>query len=216
LFSDKDVNSCTEFFYEKLQMCLDLHVPVFYASPKTSKHPWQSRRLKKLKNRQTRAHKWSTHNRDRAYYEKIRAEYRSLHRLEYESNVEDVETNIKRYPKTFFEFANYKRKTTGLPSSMSYNGSLADSSKSICELFANIFESVYEESPDSNIEAESHIPLIESSFSNIEISISEIETALANLTQLCKNVFRSGCVMYFFLYAKFPFKKKLYITIMHS
>jgi Reverse transcriptase (RNA-dependent DNA polymerase) len=180
-FSGKDVNVCIEKFYETLQVCFDSYVPVFFASRKKSKHPWQSKKLKNLKNRKTRAHKWSTQNRDRTYYERVRLEYRSLHRLEYESHIEDIETNIRRDPKTFFDFANYKRKTTGLPSTMSYNGSLGDSPKSICELFANFFESVYEVNADSNIETSTQISQIESSFSNIEISMSEIETVLTSI-----------------------------------
>jgi hypothetical protein len=49
-----------------------------------------------------------------------------------------IENGVKRDPQRFFDFANYKRKTVGCPSSMRCNCPVE-----ICELFADLFESVY-------------------------------------------------------------------------
>jgi retron-type reverse transcriptase len=91
-----------------------------------------------------------------------------------------VEQNIKRDPKKFFEFANYKRKTVELPSSGVYNGQIGSSPDAICELFANFFESVYDEDIDQGIN-NSDESFGASGFSNIQISLSEIESALKGL-----------------------------------
>jgi hypothetical protein len=180
LFSGEDIDSCVDNFYAVVTTCFDLYIPTFYSSQKIPKHPWQSKSLKNLKNRMTRALKWSTRNRDRTYYERFRAEYKALHRQEYENYLEDVESNIKSDPKKFFEFANYKKKTIGLPSSMKHNGQTGNSSSAICELFANFFESVYEEDVDQEID-NSCDSFGSFGFSNIQISLSEIETALTGL-----------------------------------
>jgi hypothetical protein len=57
--------------------------------------------------------------------------------------MDGIENGIKRDPKQFFDFANYKRKTVGYPSSMRYDNSVGDCPADICELFADLFESVY-------------------------------------------------------------------------
>jgi hypothetical protein len=48
-----------------------------------------------------------------------------------------------RDPKQFFDFANYKRKTVSDPSSMQFGGSVGECPTDICELFADMFESIY-------------------------------------------------------------------------
>jgi hypothetical protein len=57
--------------------------------------------------------------------------------------MDGIEKGIKRDPKRLFDFANYKRNTVGYPSSMRYDGSVGDCPAVICELFADLFESVY-------------------------------------------------------------------------
>jgi hypothetical protein len=54
-----------------------------------------------------------------------------------------IENDIRRAPKPFFDFDNYKRKTVGYPSPMRYDGSVGDCLTDICELFANLLASVY-------------------------------------------------------------------------
>jgi hypothetical protein len=54
-----------------------------------------------------------------------------------------IKNGIKRDPKRFFDFANYKKKTVGYPSSIRNDNSVTDCPADICELFADLFESVY-------------------------------------------------------------------------
>jgi hypothetical protein len=54
-----------------------------------------------------------------------------------------IKNGIKRDPKCFFDFANYKKKTVGYPSSMQYDDLVGDCPTDICDLFADLFESVY-------------------------------------------------------------------------
>jgi hypothetical protein len=53
------------------------------------------------------------------------------------SYMDCIENGIKRDPKRFFDFANYKRKTVG------YDKSVGDCPANICELCTDLFESVY-------------------------------------------------------------------------
>lgn len=181
LFKDKNIDKCVNEFYSVLDTCLDLFVPTFSAPSATPSHPWQSKKLKNLKNRRTRASKNRTSNRDRVYFEKLRAEYRALHRHEYESYLDNIENNIKNNPKKFFEFANYKKKTTGLPTSMTYNDESGDTPKKICELFANFFESVYENNSNQANTNNSSDFLSNNGFSTIQINMKDVDVALSKL-----------------------------------
>jgi hypothetical protein len=57
--------------------------------------------------------------------------------------MDGIKNGIKHDPMRFFDFANYKRKTVGYPSSMRYDNSVCDCPADICELFADLFESVH-------------------------------------------------------------------------
>jgi hypothetical protein len=80
---------------------------------------------------------------NRELFERPRAEHKNLYNKCYASYMDGIENGIKRDPKRFFDFTNYKRKTVGYPSSMRYNNSVGDCSADICEFFADLFESVY-------------------------------------------------------------------------
>jgi hypothetical protein len=94
-------------------------------------------------NRKARAFKYSSRTGNRELYERLRAEHRHLYNECYASYKNGIGNGIKRDPKRFFDFANYKRKTVGYPSSMRYDKSVDDCPADICELFADLFESVY-------------------------------------------------------------------------
>jgi hypothetical protein len=93
-----------------------------------------------------------------------------------------IENGIKRDPKRFFDFANYKRKTVGYPSSMRYNNSVdSDCPADICELFGDLFESVYNvDTCDSKTEDVSD-PSNGCGFSGIRLRMSDLEAAISGL-----------------------------------
>jgi hypothetical protein len=80
---------------------------------------------------------------NREIYERLRAAHKHSHNESYASNMNDIENGIKHDPKRFFDFANHKRKTVGYPSSRRYDTSINVCRVDICELFADLFEGVY-------------------------------------------------------------------------
>jgi hypothetical protein len=74
-----------------------------------------------LENRKARAFKYSPRTGYRELYERIHAEHSHLYNECYASYMDGIENGIKRDPKRFFDFANYKHKTVGYPSSMRYD-----------------------------------------------------------------------------------------------
>jgi hypothetical protein len=91
---------------------------------------------------------------------------------------------IKRDPKRFFDFANYKRTTVGYPSSMRYDNSVGDCPADICELFADLFESAHKvenvDVCDSDTEDVSD-PSDGCGFSGIWLRTSDLEAAISSL-----------------------------------
>jgi hypothetical protein len=94
--------------------------------------------------------------------------------------MDDIENGIKRDPKRFFDFAIYKWKTVGYPSSMRRNNSVGDCPTDICELFADIFESVYVYTCDSDTE-DVFGPSDGCGFNSIWLCISNLEAAIPGL-----------------------------------
>jgi hypothetical protein len=97
------------------------------------------------------------------------------------SNIDGIENDIERDPKRFFDYANYQRKTIGYPSPMRYDGSVSDCPADICELFADLFESVYDvDTCDSDTEDVSG-PSDGCGFSGIRLHMSDLEAAISGL-----------------------------------
>jgi hypothetical protein len=124
-------------FYEKLEMSFELFVPVFRSPARPMTHPWYTTELLNLENRRTREFKYSSRTGNRELYERLRTEHKHLYNECYASYMDGIENGIKRDPKRFFDFANYKRKTVG------YDNSVGDCPADICELCVDFFESVY-------------------------------------------------------------------------
>jgi hypothetical protein len=130
IFGTSEANTCVKLFHEKFESSFELFVPVLRSPARLITHPWYTRKLLNLENLKARAFKYSFRTGKREVYERLRAEHRDLYSECYAS-------------KQFFDFANYKRKTVGYPSSMRYYGLVGDCPADTCELFAHLFESVY-------------------------------------------------------------------------
>jgi hypothetical protein len=178
LFDTDNVDECVEKFYSRLERAIELFVPPKTNRALAKKHPWYSRELSNLENRKNKAFKGRL-GRTRNLYKKLRTDHKKLNRSLYSSWVSKIESGIKRNPKKFFEFANFKRKTVGYPSSMTYKNKTANAPLQINELFADFFESVYDDSTAStnqNSDSNSNAGL-----SSIRIELADIETALSQI-----------------------------------
>jgi hypothetical protein len=92
-----------------------------------------------------------------------------------------LKRTLNAIPKNSLILLTIRKKTMGYPTSMTHNGSSADNPVAICELFADFFESVYDSGDDPPPDDQS--PGFENigGLHSIEISMSELETALSQL-----------------------------------
>jgi hypothetical protein len=173
LLASDDVDTCVDIFYGKLSECFEKFVPKSLPSVFKKRHPWQTRELMNLQNRKNKA--WKRRNK-KPLYKKLRTKYHDLHRHCYSAYLRSIETGIKTDPKSFFSFANHKRKITGFPKSMKLGDKSADGSENCSELFADYFESVYTEDDNSRIP---EIPSLgDSGLNSLQFNLSDIEAAL--------------------------------------
>jgi hypothetical protein len=157
IFGTSDANTCVSLFYEKLERCIELFVPVFRSTARPMTHPWYTRELLSLENRKAWAFMYSSRTGNRELYERLRAKHRHLYNECYTSSINGIQNGIKRDPKRFFDFANYKRK------------------------ISDLFESVYNvDTCDSETEDVSD-PSDGCSFSSIQLRMSDLEAAISTL-----------------------------------
>lgn len=141
-FKDKFNNLLTEF------------VP--QASPKRKRkyaQPWMNAETARLRNRRNRAFKaWrrSLTTTSWSIFVERRDEYARCVITTYADYLESQADVLKSDPKRFWNFVNSKRGTSGVPKHMCYNGSKSNDLKTSADLFADYFESVYQQSSDSS------------------------------------------------------------------
>jgi hypothetical protein len=194
----KDINEQARLFSEILNDIFKKHVPSRIVKKNRFKKPWFNRTLMNLQNRRDRASKnykkcaknceFKNNNNNciacselKKKFVALRNEYRKMHKILYDSYIEQVENELKVNPKRFFEFVNMKKKTAGFPSKMTLNDMSASTPLSICNLFANFFDSVYVEPDVSSSEYIARdtggVTLIDS----LEFDMAEVEKALLSL-----------------------------------
>jgi hypothetical protein len=178
LFDGQDADACVEIFYSNLELAIERNVPLKKSKIKSKKNPWYTRELSNLENRKIKAFK-SRSGRGKNKFIKLRSEYKKLNRSLYSAWINKIENRIKTDPKQFFDFANYKRKTVGYPSTMSLGPKTSNSSSEVCDLFADFFESVYN---DSISDAEESLRGGEGpGFCSLRLEMTDMEIALAGL-----------------------------------
>jgi hypothetical protein len=124
-FSNVDINSNVDKFYEILFTGFERYVPISKSVPKNYP-PWfnnQLINLKNIKNKAYRAFLKSSADYDKQHYIACNNNFTSYFNSEFQKYLCDVQISIKKDPKYFWKYFSSKRETKGLPSSMSYSGS---------------------------------------------------------------------------------------------
>lgn len=140
-----DIDGMVEAFYNKLLIGFDQYVPIMIPR-KTNGPPWCNRSLKKLKNKRSKAfniYKKSWKLPDYQTYSLLRKQFVSAQRKAYNEYLLKTQSNIKRDPSRFWSYVNSKKKNTGIPTSLSYQGLSSTDNVTSCNLFANFFSNVY-------------------------------------------------------------------------
>lgn len=138
---DKSINMFYKTMFNYMEECIPKHVPRKKSGP-----PWNSRQLsslKNLKNKYFKKFKITGSSFHYGKYSVARAEYNLLNTELYKIYLGNVKRNFVQDPKSFFNFVNTKRKSTGFPKFMNYLCSESSDEVAISNMFADFFASTY-------------------------------------------------------------------------
>lgn len=121
-------------------------------------------------------------------YCQLRTQFGSYQKLLYQDYLSRIESNIRHNPKSFFDYVNLKRKTTGYPSVMSLGSTTSSSPAYTSELFAEFFKSVYTSSAVQNNRQPRPTATHTNNLNHLSLSTQEI---LASLSKLKTNSLNS-------------------------
>ena len=186
-----EINHSVEIFYDKLNYVVEQNVPNL---PSSSTHfpPWFNSELKHLTCEKKQLHasykeslrlQLPTQASDYRDFQRVRSIYLQLSRRLYLQYIESTEGKIKSHVKSFWSYVHRFTKGNTIPSSMYLRDRSAQCRRSVCDLLADHFSSVYTSSLLSDIEPTELDELI-------SLKVEEIEVALA-LAKLDDNV-KSG------------------------
>lgn len=177
--SSLNTNNATELLYSHISSSFHRFIPKSIHRSNNSP-PWFTKDLINLKNRKNKAYKRFKSTGCRVEYEYTRAEFDALNRLRYECYIDEIQAGFVSEPKKFWEYVNYKKKTNGFPSKMSYQSHTATSEQATTELFAKFFGDNFTIPTDmSSID----VTLARASTNTLEISLSldEVMAGLLNI-----------------------------------
>ena len=130
-------------FSEFMRMALNECVPV----KKLHRGPaWGDRTLRTSKRAKRAAYRNSRDRRCpalRVYYNSVHAVYRRYNRICHRRYLRNIEKKLRVHPQHFWTYANNKRKSSGFPGLICYNGNRARTLPDMCELFATRFEDTF-------------------------------------------------------------------------
>ena len=135
-----------KFFYDTLYTLRDKYIPHKMTSKRTFP-PWYSSALKKVlkeKHKFFRKYKVYGNMEDYESFSLLRRRAKSLEKLCYESYIRRTEESLAKTPKAFWSFIKYTRKnSSACPATMSYRSETANSGDTVCNLFAEYFQSTF-------------------------------------------------------------------------
>ena len=100
-------------------------------------------RLKALKNRAYRKWRRTLVRDDYTAYRNLKSEFKCTLTMSYYLYVQDIQNNIRLNPQKFWKFIDSKKKSDGFPNVMHFSGLSSDNPRTISNLFAKFFQSVY-------------------------------------------------------------------------
>lgn len=168
---EQDLDTVFSRFYQVLNTAFVKFVPI-KKQFRFTRPIWFNKELVSLKNRKTlvyKRYKKTRRTNDYILYSILRRRFNSLHGFLYKEHIRRVETDLKNNPSQFWKFVKSKRGGSGIPSIMRYGESSGSDVMSICDMFADYFESVYRH--DENIP----IPNVQNNLSHIDSIVLDYE-----------------------------------------
>ena len=180
LLSDKQLDECMDIFYNKINNCVVKYVP-FTVKNRNSYPTWYNAKLIKLIEQKMLAHKtWKHSNNIRDYneFKRIRAMVMRKSKYLYKEYITNVEFNIFKNVKCFWNHVNNLRKNKSNISHIEYLNYSSSNNITIANVFANYFKSTYSsDCYDASMDMDDY------NLCNLDASISvqEIYNAIKNL-----------------------------------
>jgi hypothetical protein len=140
-----DINKAIDIFYNRLNECFSLFVPILQS--KNESYPiWYSSALIKILREKAKLHRrWKKYLNPRDYdeFSLLRARQKRVQDECFHRFTQNTETYIKRSPKIFWKYVKSKRGGSNYPNSFQLGSSQYSGGKEICDAFNSFFESVF-------------------------------------------------------------------------
>lgn len=144
-FKELNLDQSVSKFYDIINGSISSFVPkVTVGDFKFPK--WVSNELKQIIINKKKSHKQfklSKSQSDYITFSNLRTQCKTLAKVAYENYCKETETQLRKNPKSFWNFMSEKRITKGLPSVMHFNELSSHDGKEIANFFAQNFASVY-------------------------------------------------------------------------
>lgn len=173
------LDEAIDYFYSCLYDLIDKHVPCkFISSSSSTFPPWYNASLKKiLKEKRKYQQKYRTYGNHSDYetFSLLRKRSKAIEADCYQAYIKKTENSIVQNPKLFWTYIKSNKKgPNSLPPTLSYEGQTADTSESICNIFAIYFQSTFL-SPSSHIHSHSTTTINHLNSHNSTNAIGDIE-----------------------------------------
>lgn len=181
--SDMGLDGCISNFYEILFSGFSVAVPLKKSKPVLTGPVWFTSELRRLRNVKSRLFKRYKENGSSISYTKysvVRNKYSVLNSKCYSDYLYRMRNKFRVNPKSFYGFVNSKRKVSGFPSSMNFEGVESSSVAGISDLFAEFFQGTYSVSSGLSSSYPYRLELF-NIVSNVTINESEVFNGLVNL-----------------------------------
>lgn len=143
---DDDLDCCVSKFYDILFSAFSISVPIRKNKPAISGPVWftkELRRVRNVKGRLFRKYKENSSSVNYMKYSVARNSYNVLNQRCYSAYLVRMKESFRVNPKSFYNFVNSKRKVSGFPASMKFEGVESSDKLGIANLFANFFQKTY-------------------------------------------------------------------------
>lgn len=145
ILSSSDFDEMVKNFYNTLNACISETVPMIFTRKKIGP-PWNNSSLAKFKNKKNKMYKKFKKSGsiiDFSKYSIARSVYNIENKNAYINHLTRIKYDLKRNPKSFYNFVNSKRRSRGYPNSLKFGPFSADDDSSISNIFADFFATTY-------------------------------------------------------------------------
>lgn len=177
---NKPLNTMVELFYAELNKIIEKHVPSFRVR---GNYPiyFKSETIKTILEKNKHHKKYKKYGDQISYlmFSRLRRRSKQLINNDFNSYIQSVELEILNNSKKFWNYvSNKKRSNASIPRVLHYGDSVAEDGKSVSNLFATFFKSVY---LTGNTGRNLSYPMSEAANDNILVSENEISELIKTL-----------------------------------